>query len=122
MAQALREKAARTVRRAPSSLRRWTSWVGYAAGAWSLAYGLLGLWWVMGGAGFPFGSKNDPGAALSVFGSMSVETGAPVISALGIAGALAALAITGTRGRGTFSRRVARVRLDHCRGACLSGP
>jgi hypothetical protein len=37
--------------------QRWPEWVGYAAAAWSLAYGLLGLWWALGGAGFPFGTE-----------------------------------------------------------------
>lgn len=102
MAQASREKGVRMGGAAPRSLRRWLGWAGYAAGVWSLAYGLLGLWWVMGGAGFPFGEQNDPGAALSVFGGVRVETGAPVISALGFAGALAAAAMVGARGRGVI--------------------
>lgn len=101
MAQASREKGVR-MGWAPRPLRRWPGWVGYAAGVWSLAYGLLGLWWVMGGAGFPFGEQNDPGAVLSVFGGVRVETGAPVISALGFAGALAAMVMAGARGRGVF--------------------
>lgn len=41
-------------------------WAAYAAGAWSLAYGLLGLYWSRGGAGFPFGPVSDPDAALSI--------------------------------------------------------
>src|SRR5919112_4494528 len=56
----------------------------------------------MGGAGFPFGEQNDPGAALSVFGGVRGETGEPVISALGFAGALAAAAMVGARGRGVI--------------------
>ena len=63
--------------------RRWPEWVGYAAAAWSLIHGVLGLYWALGGAGFPFGSENDPGAALSVLGGGRAEGGAPVIAALG---------------------------------------
>ncbi|MBA2534804.1 MAG: hypothetical protein H0V21_07320 [Rubrobacter sp.] len=92
----------RTAGAAPRSLRHWPRWAGYAAGVWSLAYGLLGLWWAMGGAGFPFGEQNDPGAVLSVFGGVRAETGAPVISTLGLAGALAAMVMVRARGHGVF--------------------
>ena len=81
--------------------RRWPGWIGYVAAAWSLAYGLLGLYWALGGAGFPFG-ENDPGAALSVFGGAQAEIGAPVIAALGLIGAVAAVATVRTQRRGVF--------------------
>ena len=35
--------------------RNWPVWAGYATAAWSLGYGLLGLYWALGGDGFPFG-------------------------------------------------------------------
>ncbi len=82
--------------------QRWPDWVGYAAGIWSLVYGLLGLYWTLGGAGFPFGSENDPQSALSVLEGVRAETGAPVIAALGLVGAAAALAMARTRGRGAL--------------------
>ena len=82
--------------------RRWPGWIGYAAAAWSLIYGALGLYWALGGAGFPFGSGNDPGAGLSVLGGVRAEVGAPVIAALGLAGALAAVATARMRGRGVL--------------------
>src|SRR5215216_2088367 len=69
--------------------RRWPAWIGYGAAAWSLAYGLLGLYWTLGRAGFPFGSENDPGAALSILGGVRADFGAPVIAALGLAVAMA---------------------------------
>src|SRR3712207_3409307 len=78
-------------------LRRWPGWIGYVAAAWSLAYGLLGLYWTLGGAGFPFGSENDPGATLSILGGVHAEVGAPVIAALGLVGAVAAVAMARTR-------------------------
>jgi hypothetical protein len=73
-------------RAAPRWWQRWPEWVGYAAATWSLIYGVLGLWWALGGAGFPFGSESDPDAALSVLEGVRAETGAPVIAALGLAG------------------------------------
>jgi hypothetical protein len=85
--------------------RRWPEWVGYAAAAWSLIYGGLGLYWALGGAGFPFGSESDPRVAtLSIFGDARTETGAPVIAVLGLAGALVAVTMARTQGRGIFRR------------------
>jgi hypothetical protein len=81
-------------------LARWPGWIGYVAAAWSLMYGLLGLWWALGGAGFPFGRENDPDAALSVLAGIRAKTGAPVIAALGLAGAVAGLTIARTWGGG----------------------
>ncbi|HET9965602.1 MAG TPA: hypothetical protein VFQ10_09425 [Rubrobacter sp.] len=82
--------------------RGWPGWIGYVAAAWSLTYGLLGLYWTLGGAGFPFG-KNDPGAALSILGSGRADFGAPVIAALGLAGVVAAVAMARTqRGGGVL--------------------
>jgi hypothetical protein len=97
MAQASREPGTAVLR----WWRGWSGWIGYVAAAWSLAYGLLGLYWALGGAGFPFG-ENDPGAALSVFGGAQAETGAPAIAALGLIGAVAAVATVRTRRRGVF--------------------
>jgi hypothetical protein len=85
--------------------RWWPGWIGYVAAAWSLAYGLLGLYWALGGASLPFG-ENDPGAALSVFGGAQAETTAPVIATLGLVGAVAAVATVRAR-----RRRVLRVML-----------
>jgi hypothetical protein len=76
--------------------RRWSGWIGYVAAAWSLVYGLLGLYWTLGGASFPFG-ENDPGAALSILGDLRAGVGAQVIAALGFAGAVVAVAMARTR-------------------------
>lgn len=78
---------------------RWSAWVGYAAAAWSLVYGGLGLFWALGGAGFPFGHGNDPEAALSALAGVRAAPGAPVIAALGLAGAAVALAMVAPWGR-----------------------
>jgi hypothetical protein len=90
------------VRATPRWWQRWPEWVGYAAAAWSLIYGMLGLWWALGGVGFPFGSESDPDAALSILEGMRSETGGPVIATLGLAGAVAAEAMARGRGRGTL--------------------
>jgi hypothetical protein len=80
--------------------RRWPDWVAYAAGAWSLAYGALGLYWAAGGAGFPFG-ENDPAAQFSALGGLRAAAAAPVIAALGLIGAVVAWAMAQARGRGS---------------------
>jgi hypothetical protein len=82
---------------------RWPGWIGYAAAAWSLTYGALGLYWALGGAGFPFGREKDPDAALlSVLGGARAETFAPVIAGLGLVGVATALAMARRRGSGTI--------------------
>ena len=43
-------------------LARWPAWVGYATAVWSLVYGLLGLFWTLGGGGFPFPGGFGPGS------------------------------------------------------------
>ncbi|SHE97247.1 hypothetical protein [Streptoalloteichus hindustanus] len=93
-----------TARVPVSERRRWPSWAGYAAAVWSLVYGLLGLYWGLGGAGFPFGRANDPKADLSVFVAARAEIGGPVIAALGLVGAV--LAVVMARGRGQNGVRV----------------
>ncbi|MFC4591387.1 serine/threonine-protein kinase [Sphaerisporangium corydalis] len=84
-------------------MRNWTRWAGYAAAVWSLAYGALGLYWALGGGGFPFGRADpnwEPG--LSVLGEIRPQTAAPVIAVLGLVGAVAGVAMA----RGAGSGRV----------------
>jgi hypothetical protein len=80
---------------------RWPEWVGPAAAVWSLGYGLLGLWWAWGGAGFPFGAEHDPQAArVSILEHVHQDAAAPVIAALGLGGAALAMALARRRTRG----------------------
>ena len=91
---------------ARSRPRRWGNWVGYAAAGWSLGYGVLGLHWARGGAGFPFGRDRDPDAdaADSILAGVRAATAAPVIAALGLAGAPLALAMARAWGSGGARR------------------
>ncbi|MCK2218630.1 hypothetical protein MF672_033260 [Actinomadura sp. ATCC 31491] len=81
---------------------RWPGWAGYAAAVWSLAYGALGLFWALGGGGFPFG-RSDPDwePGLSVLGEATRQAAAPVIAVLGALGVAAgwAMARGALRGR-----------------------
>lgn len=89
----------------PRLRRRWPEWIAYGATVWSLAYGALGLYWTLGGAGFPFGAGNDPDAlGISVLAGARAGTVAPVISALGFVGAVAATAMARGCGRGMLRR------------------
>jgi hypothetical protein len=88
-----------------ASLRgRWPEWVPYAAAAASFAYGVLGVYWAAGGAGFPFGVEHDPEAAkVSLLESATPGGVAPVIAVLGFAAAAAAVASTRARTRSRLS-------------------
>ena len=89
-----------------ASLRAcWPEWAGPAAAAWSLGYGLLGLWWTFGGPGFPFGTEHDSHAAkVSVLEHVEQEGAAPVIAALGLGGAALAMLLARRRTRGRSDR------------------
>lgn len=82
-----------------SWLSRWPQWTGYAAALWSLIYGLLGLYWLLGGDGFPYG-KNDPRAEMmgSFLSNFNVNVGGPVIAIAGLVGTVVALAMVMTWG------------------------
>lgn len=95
---------ARGVDRTEAGRWRWPRWMPYAAVLWSLLYGVLGLYWMLGGAGFPFGA-NDPDAHFSILRSVTPESGAPVIALLGLLGAV--VAWTMARGLGRGKLRVA---------------
>jgi len=102
--------AADTVSGAPGWRRRWSEWIRYVAVAWSLFYGALGLCWALGGAGFPFGTENDPEAAAeSILGGAQSDTAAPVIAGLGLVGTMVALAMAS--GRGSRGPRIPRAAL-----------
>ena len=59
-----------------------------AAGAWSLALAVVGAWWGLGGAGFPFG-RNDPRAAEvgSFFGAVEPAAMGFGLAVVGLLGA-----------------------------------
>jgi hypothetical protein len=74
---------------------RWPDWPVGAAGAWSLALAVVGSWWGLGGAGFPFG-RNDPRAdeVGSLFGTAEPASMGAALAVLGVlGGSLAALVL-----------------------------
>ena len=77
----------------------------WAAGAWSLAYGALGVWWASGGRGFPFGTGDPDGADVgSLLAGLRPGPGGALIAALGLAGAAVAVALANGWGRGGARR------------------
>ncbi|MEV4115673.1 hypothetical protein [Nonomuraea sp. NPDC049695] len=53
-----------------------SSWRGYAAAVWALAYGVLGAAWALGAPGFPWGGSDpDPDGALSVLAGTTPRFG-----------------------------------------------
>ena len=67
-------KGSETARVAPTHggrVRGWQNWAPYAAVAWSLLYGALGLYWAVSGRGFPYTPEivsDDLGPLLGRFG------------------------------------------------------
>ncbi|MFG1925322.1 NYN domain-containing protein [Cryptosporangium sp. NPDC048952] len=78
-------------------------WAGYAAAAWSLLYAALGLYWTLGGSGFPFAPIDDDHVTGSVLEGSRAEIVAPIMAVLGLLGAIVALAMA----RGAATGRVA---------------
>jgi hypothetical protein len=79
---------------------RWPEWSAYSAAAWSLAYGLLGLYWSMGGDGFPFEPTDMAHASGSVLEGSRAEVVAPIMAVCGLLGTLVALAMARLAGNG----------------------
>ncbi|MFG3343293.1 hypothetical protein [Glycomyces sp. NPDC048151] len=74
----------------------WPRWIGYAAAALSLAYGALGLFWALGGPGFPIGvgdeelmAEPDFAFKVSLLAHATPAVAGPIIAALGALGAAA---------------------------------
>lgn len=79
-----------------SLVRRRPQLVCYATACWSLLYGVLGSFWALGGAGYPFGGADDD----TVLATSRAATAGPVMATVGLAGGVLALAMAQGRGRG----------------------
>ncbi|SDD07329.1 hypothetical protein [Glycomyces harbinensis] len=87
----------------------WHQWIGYATAVWTLAYGLLGLYWTFGGGGFPFGigdaelmAERETALKFNLLGEATPETAGPVIAALGLAGTAVAVLMARGYAKGPF--------------------
>lgn len=71
--------------------------LGYTTALWSLAYGLLGIYWSAGGAHYPFAKVDDDHSTASLLEGTPVDIVAPAMAALGLAGAVVAIVMTRRR-------------------------
>lgn len=78
----------------------WTRWVGYLAAAWSLAYGVAGIYWSLGGDHFPFARVGDERSTNSVLEGGPPHVIAPAMVVLGLLGGVAGILMAKGRGRG----------------------
>ncbi|MEU4194572.1 NYN domain-containing protein [Kribbella sp. NPDC026611] len=89
--------------------KNWPSWTGYATALWSLAYGVLGVYWLYGGAGYPFAHVPNDRATASLLEGAPVHVVAPAMAVVGLGGAVLALVMTRIRPRGSALQTVAAV-------------
>ncbi|MDH6127476.1 NYN domain-containing protein [Kitasatospora sp. GP82] len=80
--------------------RHWPDWSGYVAALWSLLYGAAGLYWALGGGGYPFARVSPERSTLSILEPSRAEVVAPVIAVLGLAGAVAGVLMARGHGHG----------------------
>ncbi|WP_326588452.1 NYN domain-containing protein [Streptomyces sp. NBC_01294] len=107
------EAAAETA--AEAAVRRrwwsgWPHWAPYAAAVWSLLYGAAGLYWALGGGGYPFGPVAQDRSTASLLEPSRAAVVAPVIAAVGLAGAVCGV-LMARRGQRQHTRGVRRALL-----------
>jgi hypothetical protein len=69
-----------------------TGWAGYAAAAFAAGYGVNALLWSLAGEGYPFGASHQRSELLR---SVPAAVGAPVLTAILVAAAVLAFAMSG---------------------------
>ncbi len=83
-------KIVKNTKTSPAFLSQWIIWVKYLALLWSGVYGILGIYWALGGAGFPFG-ENDQGENLALLRNATKMNEAAIIMVFGFLGAVIAI-------------------------------
>lgn len=79
---------------------RWPAWSAYAAAAWSLLYGLAGLYWSLGGSAYPFAKAAEDLTAGSFLEPSRAEVVAPFIAAVGALGFVVGMLMARGKGHG----------------------
>jgi hypothetical protein len=78
----------------------WQRWAPSAATAWSLLYGVLGIYWAVSGRGFPYASETTPGSIEPLVGQFGPAVAWVVVILAGIpAAVMGAAMLRGVRGR-----------------------
>jgi hypothetical protein len=89
---------AREAIKTKGGVRDWPHWAPYAAVAWSLVYGILGLFWALGGGGFPFGPESASNVLGPLAGRLGPEVAWIIVSLAGFpAAALGYLMLRGVK-------------------------
>jgi len=89
--------------------KNWPVLVGCATALWSFSYGVAGVYWSFGGAGYPFAKVEDDRSTASVLEGAPVAVVGPVMAVLGLAGAVLAVVMTRRRPRGWALQTIAAV-------------
>jgi hypothetical protein len=89
--------------------KNWPLWTGYATAIWSLAYGVLGVYWALGGSAYPFAQVVDDRSTASVLERTPVHVVAPAMAVIGLGGAVLAIVMTRRRARGWVLQTIAGV-------------
>ncbi|WP_202869135.1 NYN domain-containing protein [Kribbella antibiotica] len=76
---------------------------------WSFAYGALGIYWSLGGAGYPFADVADDRSTGSVLEGASVAVVGPVMAVVGLGGAVLTVVMAYRRPRGWLLQTIAAV-------------
>ncbi|HEY4457863.1 MAG TPA: hypothetical protein VGN81_26345 [Pseudonocardiaceae bacterium] len=71
----------------------WPTWSAYLAMFWSFGYGIAGLYWTLGGAGFPFASVVSDRSTMSILEGTPVAIVGPVIATVGLVGGVVGIAM-----------------------------
>ena len=74
-------------------LSNWYRWIAYLTAVWSISYGFLGVYWALGGTGFPFGENDSRGFMMGSFlANIQSDVGGVTIACIGWLGSIIALA------------------------------
>jgi hypothetical protein len=81
-------------------IRDWQRWAPYAAVAWSLIYAALGIYWAVGGRGFPYTPETMSDVMEPLLGRLGLGVAWIVVLMAGLpAAAMGAAMLRGARGR-----------------------
>lgn len=95
-------REARVVPTRGGGVRDWQRWASYAAVVWSLIYSALGIYWAIGGRGFPYIPDTESNGLGPLLGRLAPGVAWIVVMMAGIPAAAVGMAmLRGPRG-GTF--------------------
>lgn len=71
----------------------WPTWSACLAALWSFGYGAAGLYWTLGGTGFPFARVAPALSTMSILEGTPVAIVAPAIAVAGLVGGITGIAM-----------------------------